>query len=186
MNYKRKVILQPVKFRKNDHVAVLSLFNPEVDEIVREIEGAEWSTGYRFWHIPLKTDTIQSLKKLLSSVCIVDASAFKNFKITEVVPNKSSSTRKHRNFILTPDQKERLIKIEAFLTEKGYSDNSTKVYCSLIKVFFSLVKERDLFSISTDEVALIVGEYIDKNSLSPNYRNLLINAVQKFYSISTE
>jgi len=184
MNQKRKVILQPVKFRKCDHVAVLSLFNPEVDEIVREVEGAEWSSGYRFWHIPIQKDTVQSLKKSLSEVCIVDASAFKNFHYVEAPQKKSSSNRKHRNFILNADQKERLVRIEKYLTDNGYSDSSIKVYGSLIKVYFSLVKDRDLFSISSEEVNTIIEEYIKANSLSPNYQNLLVNAIQKFYAIS--
>jgi hypothetical protein len=184
MNQKRKVILQPVKFRKSDHVAVISMFNPEVDEVVREIEGAEWSSGYRFWHIPMQKDTLQSLKKLLSEVCIVDATAFKNFHFVEAPQKKNSSNRKHRNFILNADQKERLVRIDKYLTDKGYSDSSIKVYGSLIKVYFSLVKDRDLFSISSEEVNTIIEEYITANSLSPNYKNLLINAIQKFYVIS--
>ena len=73
MNDTLKIILQPIKFRKNDHIAIFSLNNSDVDEIIREMDDAEWSTGYHFWHLPYSENALELLTKNLG-ICTVDDS----------------------------------------------------------------------------------------------------------------
>jgi integrase/recombinase XerD len=179
MGRKIKVILQPIKFRKHMHVAILCLNYLEVDEVVREFEEAEWSTGYRFWHVPLKGDTIKKLSSSLKNVATVDASAFKNIHVTE----EGIQTAKKKNKIekLTQEQLEKLKKIEEVFLDNGYSNGTAKVYCSLLKVFFSWFKDRDEKEITKDEINSFLDEYAGEHSLTVNYRKLMYNAIIRYY-----
>ncbi|PKK96418.1 MAG: hypothetical protein CVV58_06455, partial [Tenericutes bacterium HGW-Tenericutes-3] len=107
MGRKYKVILQPVKFRKSEHLAIASVNSPEIDDIVREFEQVEWSTGYRFWHLPLEKTTVKKVTEALKDVAVVDDSAFKNY---EYKTNEDKKERRKRINIGNPskDQEEQL------------------------------------------------------------------------------
>jgi hypothetical protein len=132
MGHKVKVILQPVKFRKRLHVAILCLNFPEVDEVIREFEEAEWSTGYRFWHIPMKSDTIKKINSSLKNIAAVDASAFKNFQISEEYTKELKIKKRTKPNKPTKEQLEKIFEIKKVFLENGYSDGTSKVYCSLV------------------------------------------------------
>jgi hypothetical protein len=181
MKHDNKIIIQPIKYRKRDHVAIISLSNYKLDEIVREIEGAEWSSGYRFWHIPLTNEVVSLLKKLLSKIAIVDVSAFQGFNYTVTTEHKPI-VRKKRIPAISVAQREKVEKVEKILLKQGYSDSSVKVLSNLITLFLKLVRDDSAKIYSPDEINSIVSNYIEKNSLSMSYKKLIITAVNKYYS----
>ena len=167
MGRKVKVILQPVKFRKHLHVAILCLNYPEIDEVIRELDESEWSTGYRFWHVPLKMDTIKKLSNSLKNIAIIDASAFKNIKISK--ENENDQIVKKRN------------KIEKVFLDNGYSQGTAKVYCSLLKVFFGWYKDKLDKDFTKDDINSFLDKYIAEHSLTTNYRKLMLNAICRYF-----
>jgi len=182
MNRKSKVFLQPIKYRKYDHVAIICLSSTEVDEIVREFEGAEWSVSYHFWHIPLTKEVIKSLKKSLTQVAVVDASSFKDFDYSSIAL-PTAKIRRKRNPAISVIQKDKIKKVEEFMLLEGYAYSTTKVFCNLINVFFGLVRDKETDTFSPEEINLIVSNYVDENSLTMNYKKLIIGAVNKYYSV---
>jgi hypothetical protein len=181
MGRKVKVILQPVKFRKRIHVAILCLNFPEVDEVIREFEDAEWSTGYRFWHVPLDKDTIKKITSSLKNVASVDASAFKDLIISEDNLNKQKANKRSRSEKSTKEQIEKIAHIQKVFLDNGYSFGTAKVYCSLLKVFFGWYKDKAEADLTKNDIVSFLDEYIEMHSLTLNYRKLMLNAICRYF-----
>lgn len=180
MNDTLKIILQPIKFRKNDHIAIFSLNNSDVDEIIREMDDAEWSTGYHFWHLPYSENALELLIKNLGQICTVDDSAFKTFTPTVKEPVLKERKRRSKHVDLTAEQLNSLKQFEVFLGKNNYSPNSVKVFISLIKIMLHSLKNTDWTTLAPKELDLIIDDYIIANKLSINYKNLLRNSVRKY------
>lgn len=175
-----KVILQPVKFRKKNHVAVLCPNNPEVDAVIREFDDAEWSTGYRFWHIPLKADTLKAIAVKLKGIATVDAGAFKDYEFEP----EPELPKKKKKFRPEKPSREILEKLELFRVDfikKGYSEGTVKVYVSMLTVFFGYYKDKTDMEVSFRDVHLFLKEYVDKNDLSINYKRLMTNSLRRYF-----
>lgn len=174
-----KVILQPVKFRKQSHVAILCPDNTEVDDILRELDEVEWSTGYRFWHKPYTETVIGELTEAMKGVAVIDSTAFRNFisEIREEKPRRKKIKRKKPS----PEQLAKLKEFEKVYLKKGYSEGTVKVYVSLLSVFFGFFNEKSDREITLDDVNHFLHEYIDKNELTINYRRLMTNSMRRYF-----
>ncbi|HPR33298.1 MAG TPA: phage integrase N-terminal SAM-like domain-containing protein [Prolixibacteraceae bacterium] len=181
MTRKIKVILQPVKFRKRDHIGILSLHSPEVDEIVREFDEAEWSTGYRFWHIPYNPDTYNNLIDKLKEIAVVDHSSYRNY-VAEEQPEKQERKKRMKVEEPNPEQKKILKKVETeFL--KTYSPSTVKIYICLLNVFFGWFNQKHDDEIASEDVELFIRDYIEKNGYTPNYKRLMKNVLRRYYAV---
>jgi hypothetical protein len=181
MGRKAKVILQPVKFRKRLHIAILCLNFPEVDEVIRGFEDAEWSTGYRFWHIPMKSDTIKKISNSLRNIANVDATAIKSFHVSEEYTKELKVKKRTKADKPTKEQLAKFIEIQKVFLDNGYSSGTAKVYCSLLKVFFGWYKDKDEKDITKDDIYSFLKDYIEINSLTINYRKLMLNAIVRYF-----
>ena len=181
MGRKIKVILQPVKFRNREHIAILSPDNSEVDEVVRGFENSEWSTGYRFWHIPLKKETVKELTDAFKEIAVVDHSALKNYQYN------AKMEEKHRRKRIKTDKpsKEQQVKLDKFKNEflaNSYSDGTIKVYLSMLNVFFGWFKNKNDQEITLGDVKKFLEEYIDANNFTTNYKRLMTNSLRRYFS----
>lgn len=178
-----KVILQPVKFRKKNHVAVLCPNNSEVDAVIREMENAEWSTGYRFWHLPITKSKIKEITVNLKGIATVDASAFKDFEYEEIVEVKEKR-RKIKAGKPSDEQKEKLANFIKAYAEKGYSEGTLKVYLSMLNVFFGWFNNKKDSEINSNDIQDFLTEYIDKNNLTTNYKRLMSNSLRRYFDFT--
>jgi hypothetical protein len=178
---KTKVILQPVKFRKRDHIAVLSLSNPDVDEIVRNIDDAEWSTGYRFWHLPYSVETLDVLERQLGEIAVVDKSSFRNFNPDSQPVTK---TRKKRVKVGPPNPEQtKILKATEEKFRKTYSESTVKIYMSLLNVFFGWFNQKNEDDITREDIQDFITNYIEKNEYLPNYKRLMLNIIRRYFKL---
>lgn len=181
MGRKYKVILQPVKFRKREHLAIACSNSPEIDDIVREFEHVEWSTGYRFWHLPLEKNTLKKVTEALKDIAVVEDSAFKNY---EYKTNENKKLRRKRIHIGKPtkEQEEQLDFFRQQLISSGYSEGTVKVYQCMLKMFFAWLKNKEVHKIANDDLVDFMTNYIDENKFTMNYKRLMNNALKRYYS----
>jgi hypothetical protein len=183
MGRKTKVILQPVKFRRREHIAILSPNSAEVDEVVRDFEGVEWSTGYRFWHMPLKADTIREIGEALKNIAVIDSSAFKNYEFEEK-PEKKERRKRIRTEKPSEEQQAKLEQFSKSFLNKGYSEGTVKVYISMLNVFFGWFKNKDDKDISEGDINRFLAEYIDANNFTTNYKRLMTNSLRRYFEFA--
>jgi hypothetical protein len=180
MGRKTKVILQPIKFRKKDHVAILNPSNPEVDEIVRELKGIEWSTGYRLWHMPLNEETVDEITDALKDVASIDTSAFNDFEFEEKV-EKPERRKRFKTNKPTEEQAEKLKAFEKEFLKKGYKASTLKVYLSMLNVFFGWLNPKSDVDVTRADIDEFIAAYIKENKFTGNYRRLLTNAMRRYF-----
>lgn len=175
-----KVILQPIKFRKRSHIAILSPNNPEIDEVIREFENSEWSTGYRFWHLPLTPSIVREIKQALKGIAHVDSTAFKNYRYeyTPESPKKRERTKVEKP---SDEQQLKLNKFKQAIIKKGYSDGTVKVYVSMLNVFFGWFNQKKDNEITDKDIESFLDEYIAKNQLTENYKRLMTNSLRRYF-----
>jgi hypothetical protein len=185
MGRKIRIILQPVKFRKRDHIAILFPNSPEIDEVVREFENSEWSTGYRFWHMPIKENTLEEVKQALRKVAEVDDSAFEGFEYKEYsVPEKKQRRKRVKIDSPTKEQKAKLEKFSKHFIDKGYSEGTVKVYVSMLNVFWGWHKDKTDFEITRDDIDGFIEGYIEANNFTVNYKRLMTNALRRYFKFA--
>lgn len=180
MAKKPKVILQPIAFRKKNHIAILSTNNPEVDFVVREINGAEWSTGYKFWHMPCSEENYKLLSTQLKKIVRLDVSAFKNFNFGNAKPREKMPKRKIKVEKPNSSQIKKIEEFKNYHLENGISENTIKVYGSLLNVFWGWHNDLEEKHLKQDHINQFITEYIEKNNFSSNYKRLMSNTLNRY------
>jgi hypothetical protein len=181
MRRKTRVILQPIRFRKRDHVAILCQNNPEVDAAIREMEGAEWSTGYRFWHMPIDENTIDGICNSLKSIAMIDTYAFHNYVYTKREERKPKRKRV-KTGTPTDIQKGKINEFKNFALKNGYSEGTIKIYICLLNVFFGWLNPKTEEEFTLADVQDFIKSYIDANNFSLNYKRLMTNALRRYFA----
>ena len=180
MGRKIKVVLQPVKFRNKDHISILSPNDSEVDRIVREFQNSEWSTGYRFWHLPFNSNIVNQITEALKGTATVDSSALKNFQFKEEALKNEQKKR-----LKTPKPSiEQQIKLETFKNEfllNKYSEGTIKVYMCMLNVFFGWFNNKSDNEINNDDIEFFFKQYIDANNFTLNYKRLMYNTLRRYF-----
>lgn len=181
MRHKIRVILQPIRFRKRDHVAILCQQDEGIDAVVREMDGAEWSAGYHFWHLPIEDGTVENICENLKGVAMVDTYAFNKFVSNK--RNESKKPKRKRVKTGTPSeaQKLRLKEFEKYALANDYSAGTVKIYTCLLGVFFGWLNPRTEAELTVKDVNDFMGSYIDANNFSVNYKRLMINALRRYF-----
>lgn len=180
MRRKTRVILQPIRFRKRDHVAILCQNNPDIDEVVREMDGAQWSTGYRFWHLPIDEDTIEQVVSSLKHIAMVDTYAFHDYVYTKR-EDKKPKRKRVQTGKPSEIQKARVEEFKTYALKSGYSEGTVKIYVCLLNVFFGWVNPKTEEELTSNDVESFIVEYIDANNFSLNYKRLMTNALRRYF-----
>jgi hypothetical protein len=180
MRRKTRVILQPIRFRKRDHVAILCQNSPDVDDAIRELDGAEWSTGYRFWHIPLDEDTIGKIVASLKNIAMIDTYAFHNYVYTKH-EEKKSKRKRVKTGTPTDVQKIRIDEFKNYALKNGYSEGTIKIYICLLNVFFGWLNPKPEEELTVKDLQDFIVSYIEANNFSLNYKRLMTNALRRYF-----
>jgi hypothetical protein len=180
-----KVYLRPIKFRKNDEIAIVCPDNQHVDEIIREIEGAEWSSGYKFWHLPLSEKTVDDIVRSLENDFTVDDSECRKILKNPKVKNKKKNKR-NKPPLPSEEQNLKIEEFKTFCLSKKYTENTIKVYVSLLKVFLGWLNATSLNEISDENIHRFMGEYFAAKKYSENYKRLMENAIDRFSAFTKE
>lgn len=69
----------------------------------------------------------------------------------------------------------------ALLIQKRYSDNTQRVYCNYFNDFYLFFKNRDLSTISIEQINIYILELIQSKNISSSQQNQRINAIKFYY-----
>ena len=132
-------------------IAVYFENNAELTARFKKLQGAQWSTSLKVWHLP---DTEEYRKQ---------------FKIT------SNQTILSDEIIL------KIEKFIQLLRSKRYSDNTIKTYSDALKIFLQFYSDKPLSEITNEDIISFNNQYIFKNGLSASYQNQIVNAAKLFF-----
>lgn len=138
---------------------LLIAFSYSIEKIskIKSIKGYRWDPKRREWTVPFSDENLNKLKKL-----------FGNEKV-------------NIDFI-TDKNIERMVKLmDEQLKLKGYSFKTRKTYINHIERFSSFVN-KDMYSVTEDDIKKYIILLIYENKCSHSYANQAISAIKFFYN----
>ena len=140
--------------RGESRIAMLIESHPEYWNIARNLDDSRWSQSRKCWHIP---DTEENRLRF-------------GLEVAE---------RPHPS----PGGIARLEKFRNWLFSRRYSESTIKSYTEATWTFLSFFHDRDISTISNEDVIRFNNEYILKKKLSASYQNQMVNALKLFFMI---
>ena len=125
---------------------------PELNARIRKLPGVAWSRTLGAWHVP---DTGENRKR---------------FKLDTIGPDE------------TPERKLKREQFRSWLRSRRYSENTIKTYTEALDTFLRFFPDRELESMTHEDVIRFNNEFILKRNLSASYQNQVVNAIKLFFS----
>ncbi len=145
---------EPLIYKGEKRIVIYFEPQPELIQMVKNINGRRWSPSLKAWHIPDRAEYRNMLgiprynqEKLLISV----VQEIENFK--------------------------------KWMLSKRYSPNTIRVYSETLITFFDFFRDKTADEISNDDIVKFNNEYILARKLSATYQNQFVNALKLFYKV---
>jgi len=74
-----------------------------------------------------------------------------------------------------------LIAFKNYMNYRRYSSNTIKTYSDALEVFFRFYQNKELETLTIEDIVHFNSEYILRKNLSASYQNQVINAIKLFY-----
>lgn len=155
----------PITLGGENRLKLIFNNNHELIGKVKLIPGARWSTKMKSWHLPDNESSRIKIKSLTE-----DKSVFEQRK---------ELGGRGRSF--SENLLKNIRKFKEYLKYKRYSENTIRVYLSMIDIFFNYHSGRLPDSINQDDILNFNRDYILKNHFSFNYQNQMISALKLFF-----
>lgn len=159
-----------------------------LNDLVKRTAGARWSKSHKSWHIPCDPLLYKDFKsKLPANVLLTE------LKERGLSPSKITGKEEAKNNIASASQKQLPAKIikpaihpvnQAALQQyidqlqlKAYSSSSIKTYRNEFSAFLQVLKNRDVSTLSADEIKRYILYCINTLHLSENSIHSKLNAL---------
>lgn len=191
MDSEEKVHLELIPGYLNDELVVKLHFkyNRDIIAIIKTLPGRRWNKESRYWYIYHRHFDLAKLIDALELFANVDYTALQAFDDgvyegpldNEALPSRTKSTPKPVA-VSNPDSSIDLPKgyLEK-LIQKRYSPNTIKTYVTYMKAFISEFRDRELTSITTQEIDDYILKLIRTKGISPSQQNQRINSIKFYY-----
>ena len=155
-------------------IKLMYLYDSEINERIRSIEGCRWSKTMECWHLPYSDFSIGEIGKMKMEM---------NLRIPEL--NRLKEEREVRYFDrqLTAEKHEFVKVFQHFMEVRRYSDRTISTYLEAIRTFLGYYKEKTLDEITPEDVNDFNFRYILKNGFSVSYQNQIISSIKLFFRI---
>lgn len=174
MNDLNKIPILTLRKEIHRKKVVLSVYfekNFSVKEIVKNIEGFQFSATKKAWVAPFSETLISKLKNKLNEfvVFIDDASLRKNISITQ---------RTKRN--ISEQNKDIIRAYVKYLQGKRLSENTVKVYFGFVADFVDYIKDKALNDLTNRDVELFIEDIFLARNISVSTQRQFISAMKHF------
>lgn len=163
----------------------------EVENLVRTLPNAKWSSTQRAWHVAYSETISEQVCDLFYplGVRVFRKNEYNSIKL----PEKSTE-----NIVVKPIVElnaEAIIKIKEFtywLRSKRYSESTISTYTEALSTFLKYFNQKSIQEITNDDVIKFNNEYVLARNLSASFQNQVVNAIKLFFrtillkSIETE
>lgn len=184
-----KIIIEAIHQHGRRKLILKFPYDQKLIEITRSLEGATWDRQLCGWLLDNKPQMMRDIFRAYRAYAVIDASAvFEKKAASDDVPVSSSAnpSRAGGKRTVSPSKpndiaRGEIFKFKDWMREKRYSENSQKVYCDALNVFFGFFHDRPIHKIGNNDISFFMREYILKNNYSGTYQNQIINAIKLFY-----
>lgn len=155
-------------------------YHPEMPSLIKQIRGARWARGDRFWHIPYRTNHLEYLNGQFRGKVVFRS------KLAQKADQRKKPDRPPPRLPpaeLDDTVEERLKVLSEHLLAGRYSHQTVKGYLGVLRRFLWYFREKDPADITFQDLEKFNSEFILKRNLSSSYQNQLISALKLYYGI---
>ena len=168
-----KITLSLFTHHKKQQIKIGFNYDFEVKEYIKQFPSVRWSATHKTFYLPFSKENTNNFYRYLK----------KNNYTVDYSQIMIASEKKLEPLELK--FKKHLDKFYDWMVMKRYSKNTIKTYISMIELFFRFHADKQIETITKDDIEDFNTNYILKNGYSFTFQNQLINAIKLFYSYTT-
>jgi integrase/recombinase XerD len=172
-------------FRSEPVVQLIFEYDSGMICLLKSNSTARWSSTMHCWYIPCKEFNPEKFKRDFSTDYYLHASSANAKAILSSLKGRLTVKGNIRptGLFTRPDaEKEaKLQQFRAWMVSKRYSENTVKVYCERLKLFFRFFKEKKIEEIVNSDLVDFNNRYILANGYSATLQNQVVNSLKLFY-----
>jgi len=153
-------------------------YDPDLVNLVTNIEGIEWSETMHCWHLPDRPSAKNDIFNLVKGKAFLDYSALDNKPVRE----KVFEPKEHRKVSpLSEKDKKNINEFKRWMAHKRYSESTISTYTTMLSYFLNFVSPKESSEIEAEDMVRFVNEYIIPRGLSYTFQNQVINATKLYF-----
>lgn len=153
-------------------------YDKELITIVKQLEGASWSSSNRAWYIPDETHSVNMIIEAYRGKARVDLKGLT--KTVETMPLKTEASENVLTY-LNEENRHKIDNFRQFLRSRRYSQSTIKTYTDSITVFLRFFNDKKVEEISNSDLIYFNNAYILRKGLSSSFQNQIVNALKLFF-----
>ncbi len=157
-------------------------YDKDAVELIKTISGARWEPKGKFWHFPIERGTIAWLNHKFEGKLLFKESSSSADQIKKDV-NREHSVKGGVTGITISGSRHEDIQSEFMksLILKQYSPRTIETYTIMLRLFLKYFNDRDVNSLSDEEIREYLLYLLNKKKVSLSYQNQAINAIKYYY-----
>lgn len=185
----KTIKIEPLVHRDNFQIKIEFEYDPELIDLVKQIEGRQWSRTHKCWYVPDNPSNLMSIFRIFKGKAWIDDLRILGRNNIEVENKKRAQekdgTLKSNSKICKPDEKISFNKeipeeYENLLKRRRYSPNTIKTYVSLFRNFINFYPTKNVQGIMEEDIRKYQDYLVTVRKVSVSTQNQAINAI-KFY-----
>jgi len=157
-------------------------YDPELINLVKQIEGAQWSNPDKCWYLPDTNDMLSRLFPLFRGIAFLDYSNIKS-KGNLIPPGVKKERISPGDLpgVLVAEEEEAIRSFRRWMFHCRYSPLTMRTYTASLITFLKFIKPKVALEVNEEDIIYFVTEFILRNGLSYTYQNQVVSALKLFY-----
>ena len=161
-----------IRFLENDRLQILFPYHPDNVKRIKAIPGRRWHEEEKVWSIPYTEQALSLLDRYFNQEPV------QSFPKPEKRPGAVS---KKRWDPLTAKEQAFVARVEEEMKLRGYSPQTCKAYRNHLLRFWRYY-DRELHSLSEDEIRAYLLWLIEEKAISRSYHDQTVSAIKFLYN----
>lgn len=180
--------LKHLYHRSKENIAVLFSQNKEIENIVRQVKDARYSSTHHCWYLPFSKESYSALKNKLAGKATINAESLKAYleqrkSIQPLLRNNVASKQRAellQQHPLSEANRQAFKAFQTLLQLKGYSPSTLKVYSNEFHCLLRLLGTVSVNDLTKEHIMSYLLWLIKKKRYSETHVHTAVNAI-KFY-----
>lgn len=184
------ISFKPLHHRGDEQLAIHFTFVKEIDKAVRSIKGIKWSQTHRCWYLPLTRENFEAAFNKLKDAGRIEYGELSAYlkkrkqavSVREAVAGTASAVKSGKMavdvYYINKENLKLLDKTIKTLKLKAYATNTIDLYSGELLQIMRLLKERPLFTLTTNEIKSYLLWLLEVKKCSESKVHSSLNALK--------
>ena len=178
----KMVVIKRMTYNGESRLMLKFNYDPELINLVKQIEGTQWSYSNKCWHMPDSSDMLSRLFTLFKGVAYLDYSDMKSkTPLVPVAAKKERISPRDLTGLLVAEEEEAIKSFRRWMYHRRYSPLTMRTYTASLITFLKFIKPKVALEVREEDIVYFVTEYILSNGMSYAYQNQTLSALKLFY-----